>query len=186
MRAPFEIISEWRAAMRELDATSRRSDEWWQQRGRVDQLRVEYLESFDRILGRRGTWVASRGGNGPAVDQRHDPDLIRIAEASSGLLSTLEEVRLLEEHKRSLGVGTGEFNRLAIEVERTAGQLLDQSRVQREIGARLAANDVTTEDLERHARDATAGDGVAHDRAPTVVDDGVGARVSLPEPATPG
>ena len=178
MRAPFEIIREWRAAMRELDATTRRSDDWWQQRARVDQLRVEYLESFDRIVGRHGISLDAPDGDGHALGGRREPDLVRIAEASSGLLSTLEEVRLLEEHKRTLSVGTAEFNRLAVEVERTAGQLLEQSRVQRELGDRVAGNDVTTDDLERAARD---GDGAGR-----VADDGVGARVSDPESAARG
>ena len=178
MRAPFEIIHEWRAAMRELDATTRRSDDWWQQRARVDDLRVEYLDSFDRIVGRHGISVEAPHGDGHEVERRHEPDLIRIAEASSGLLSTLEEVRLLEEHKRTLGVGTAEFNRLAAEVERTAGQLLEQSRVQRELGHRLAVNAVTTDEVER-----AAGEG---DGAGRVADGGVGGRVSHPEPAARG
>jgi hypothetical protein len=183
MRAPFEVIRDWRAAMRELDATTRRSDEWWQQRARVDQLRVEYLESFDRILGRSGTAAETGRGDGHAIDPQAEPDLIRIAEASSGFLSTLEEVRLLEEHKRTLSVGTAEFNRLAVEVERTAAQLLDQSRVQREVGAALAARDVTTDDLERAAR---GGASVSGDDSTDVSPDGAAVAVSPPARAGRG
>jgi len=137
MRKPFQILEEWRAAAAKLAAASDGA-ETAELEKQVDELRAEYLASFARELEGPPVSVpvttSGAGGDEDVPTPVLEDNLVRT---SDGFMTVARELMRVEQRKRTLDIGSDEFQVLARRVEALSRELLALSVQQRDTGEKL-------------------------------------------------